>query len=449
LVVTVIAAIAVLGVLILAHELGHYVAARMFDIRVPRFSIGLGPRVLGFQRGETEFRIGLLPLGGYVKMAGMEEMSLLEGRDEPEAEDPTRRFAVKSPAARAIVLSAGVFMNAVLAVVLFAVIAVVWGAPEPTEPVVADVVEEWVPEEAAALATIEPGSRLVRVAGHDVATMDDVARRLMRAPPGPVTLEFAARAPVTIEVPDNARRRRLLPIALSPIRDVPAVVGEVAEGGPADRAGLRPGDRIEAVGGRSVAGWQELARRVESSPGRPLALTVRRGDRSRTVTVTPVATGTEVGTVGRMGAGLDDRTAAQVPRERRGPVDAVGWGLSQSWSIVALMGDFVAGLIDGRYSPRELGGPLMIAEVSGAATRAGAPVLLFFVALLSINLAVINLLPIPALDGGHLAMLAVETIRGRPLPERAQAVLARAGVTVVVAIILWAVAADILRLVAP
>lgn len=449
-VVTILAAVAVLGVLILVHEVGHYVAARVFDIRVPRFSIGLGPRVLGFRRGETEFRIGLLPLGGYVKLAGMEEMSLLEGGDDPTVpETAGRRFTDKSPAARAVVLAAGVFMNAAMAVVLFALIAVMWGVPEPTEPVIGDVVEERLPAEAAALAEIEPGSRLVRVGVHDVKTMDEVAHRLMKAPPGPVTFEFAARPPVTIEIPDDARRRRFLPIALSAPRQDPAVVGEVSEGGPADRAGLRPGDRVEAVDGRTISTWQELARLVEESPGRPLKLAVRRDGEMRTVTVTPVAKATAAGTVGRFEAALDDRTAAQVPRERRAPVQAVGWGLSQSWRIVSLMGDFAAGLIDGRYSPRELGGPLMIAEVSGAATRAGAPVLLFFVALLSVNLAVINLLPIPVLDGGHLAILAAETVRGRPIPERARAALGRAGVTLVVAIMLWAVAADMLRLMAP
>ncbi len=200
--------------------------------------------------------------------------------------------------------------------------------------------------------------------------------------------------------------------------------------------------------GRAVSGWQELARNVEESPGRPLTLRVRRGEEVLALVVTPQETATPVGVVGRLGAGLNDRMAARVPRERQGAVDAARWGLDQSWRVVSLMGDFVLGLADGRYSPRDLGGPLMIAEVSGAATRAGPPILLFFVALLSINLAVINLLPIPALDGGHLFLLAMETIRGRPLPDRARAVLGRVGVTLVAALMLWAVAADILRLVA-
>lgn len=444
---TIAVTIAVLAVLILVHELGHYIAARAFDIRVPRFSIGFGPKVVGIQRGETEFRIGLLPLGGYVKLAGLDELSVLEGASDEEAgsADPERSFQSKAPLARAIVLAAGVTMNGVVAVALFALIALVWGAPEPSGPVVADVVEEWVPESASGLAAIDPGSRVTRVGGHDVATMDDVSRRLMRAPAGPITLEFARHDPVTIRIPEEPRERRMLPVALSPVEEIPPVVGKVVEGGAADAAGLESGDSIIALDGRPVRDWQTVARAAENRPGQPLALDVRRGDDIVRVQVTPESTRTAVATVGRIQAS-PDRTATHTPRSRLGPAASVRWGFQQSWRVIVLVGDFFAGLVQGRYSALDMGGPFLIGQLSGAAARAGVPVLLFFVALLSINLAVINLLPIPALDGGQLVMLAVETVRGRPASERTRRFLGQLGVTLVAAIMIWAVAADLLRL---
>jgi regulator of sigma E protease len=447
-VLTVAVTIAVLGVLILVHELGHYLAARVFDIRVPRFSIGFGPRLAGVTRGETEFRIGLLPLGGYVKLAGMDDMSGLEGPDEPEAPtDPERSFASKPVAARAVVLAAGVTMNAVLAVLLFAAVAFVWGAPQPSDPVVADVAEEWLPESAAALAGIEPGSRITRVGGRRVATMDDVSRRLMRASHGDITLEFANRPPLTVRIPEEARERRLIPVALSPVHPMPAIVGSVVTGGPADAAGLKPGDRVTAVDGERVSDWQVLARIAETHPGQAINLTVQRGDALEELSVTPARVTTAVGVVGRIQAGPDPRAASRVSRQRLAVGGALRWGATESWRVIVLTGDFFVGLLQGRYSPFDIGGPLLIAELSGSAARAGAPVLLFFVALLSVNLAVINLLPIPALDGGHLVVLAVETVRGRPPSPDTRRLLGRLGVTLVVVIMLWAVAADVLRLV--
>lgn len=448
-VLTIVVTILVLAVLIIVHELGHFVAARAFDIRVPRFSIGFGPKLLSVHVGETEYRIGLLPLGGYVKLAGMEEVSLLEGGTDGDDEaHGERTFGAKTPAARAIVLGAGVFMNGVLAVVLFAVVALVWGAPVPGSAAVGDVVEERLPEGAAALADIEPGSRVTRVGGRSVTTIDDVSRALMSAPAGEISLEFASRAPITIQIPAAPDRRRLLPVALAPVRHSEPVIGEVIEGGAAERAGLQAGDTVTAVDGQPVESWQEMARAIEASPGRPVEVAVRRAGRSLSVTVTPAPVATAAGTVGRLQAALDRRTAAFVPRERLGPAGALAWGLRQSGDVVLLVGDFVSGLVQRRYSLRDLGGPIMIGEVSGAAARAGAPVLLFLTALLSVNLAVINLLPIPALDGGHLVLLAVETVRGRPTSERTRRIIGRIGVTLVVVIMLWAITADVLRLLA-
>ena len=443
---TIVATLGVLGVLILVHELGHFIAARAFDIHVSRFSIGLGPRLVGFRVGETEFRISALPLGGYVKLTGMKEMDLLEGQDDPAASvDPARTFAAKPAAVRALVLSAGVAMNVALGVALFAGFAMTRGMPSSSEPVVGNVVAEWLPDGTEALASIPAGTRITRVGDHDVATMSDVSRAIMAADAGPLTLRLERAEPITITIPAQARDRQFLPVALEPVSDAPPVIGLVREDGAAAGAGLRPGDRVLAVDGRPVATWQELDGIVRGHPGRELALRVRRGDDTFSATLTPATRRVGDRALGTLGASLDLGEDI-APRERVGPAAAVAYGFTQSWEVVTLMGSFVSGLFDGRHSAREVGGPIVIAQISGIASRAGFATLLFFAGLLSINLAVMNILPIPALDGGHLALIAVEKIRGRPAGERARVALARIGFAMVLLITLWAVAADMLRL---
>jgi regulator of sigma E protease len=446
-IVTILATIGVLGVLILVHELGHFLAARAFDIQVTRFSIGLGPRLFGFRRGETDFRVSAIPLGGYVKLAGMKEMEALEGGAESDVViDPARTFDAKPASVRAVVLAAGVTMNALLAVVLFASIAMIWGRPSPSEPVVGAVVEGWLPEGTHAIADIPRGTRITAVGGEPVSSMDDVARALMAAHAGELTIELADARPVTITIPERARDRQFLPVAIDPVSDALALIGRVAANGPAAEAGLLPGDRVLSVDGRPMATWQELVHVVRQSPGQPLALEIERDGRTIATTVTPTTRHLGDRELGVLGAGLEFREAANVARDRLGPIAAMGYGLDQSRDLVALMGSFFVGLFDGRHSAREMGGPVMIAQFSGAASRAGLPTLLLFTALLSINLAVINLLPIPLLDGGHLMMLGVEAVRGRPPSPRAQAALGRVGLAFVLGLMVWAVTADILRL---
>lgn len=445
-VLTIVATLGVLGVLILVHELGHYVAARAFDIHVSRFSIGLGPRLLGFQHGETEFRISALPLGGYVKLTGMKEMDLIEGTDDEDVRvDPARTFAAKPAAVRAIVLSAGVAMNVVLGVVLFAGFALARGMPASSEPVVGNVVAEWLSEGTQDLVSIPAGTRITRVGDRDVATMSDVTRAIMAAQAGDLTFSFEHGAPITITVPERAQERQFLPVALEPVSDAPPVVGLVKEESAAAEAGLQAGDRVLGIDGQPVATWQELDRTVQGNPGRELTLHVQRDEDTFFTTLTPATRRLGDRALGSMGAYLDFAEDI-APRERVGPVAAAAYGFTQSWEIVTLMGSFVTGLFDGRHSAREVGGPIVIAQISGIASRAGIATLLFFAGLLSINLAIMNILPIPALDGGHLALIALEKVRGRPAGDRAHAALGRLGFAMVLVITLWAVTADMLRL---
>ena len=359
----ILATILVLGVLIFVHELGHFMAAKAVGVEVQRFSIGLGPKLFGFRRGETDYVVSAIPLGGYVKMGGMGDdvMEQIEGGPTDSSTPPERAFDRKPIWARTLVISAGVAMNFLFAFLAYTAVAVGWG---------------------------------VRVESADAA----------------------------------------------------ALVGTVNPGGSADVAGIRAGDVITAVGDVRVTTWDELVAEVEARPGESVDLSLEREGR----TVVRIATldarkveledGTSV-TVGRLGIGqLLDYASVSAG-------EAVAYGYRQTVAISAAILQFLADLITGNTSPRDVGSIFTIGEASGQAARMGLGSLLSFMALFSVNLAIVNLLPIPVLDGGHLLFLAIEAIRGgKPLTARQRLRWSNVGFFVVLGIMVWALSNDVVRM---
>ncbi len=442
--ITILATIVILGVLIFVHELGHFATAKWVDIEVPRFSIGLGPKMFGFTRGETEYVVAWLPLGGYVRMAGMDDMQEMEGgeHDATAARAAGRDFESKSLPARALVISAGVIMNILFAWFLFFVIAMVWGVAARPDTVVGDVAEEIVPPVDSALFAVQPGWRITSVNGDTVETWSDVQRLLTMAKDS-ARIAFAGQPAITVPVPQGDTARSNLVQALEPRVSMPAVVGMVTEGSPAAAAGVDTGDVVVEAGGRPVTGWQELVAAIEHRPGEGIPLVVERDGRRVELRVTPkateVAAGREVGRIGIGQAGVD-------LRERLGPIKAAGWGLDETGRITSMILHYLGGLFTGKASPRDVGGPILIYKISEQVVQVGFDAFLQFMALFSINLAVLNLLPIPILDGGQLLFLAVEGVRGRALSVDQRARLSQVGLVIVVAIMVWALANDVLRL---
>jgi regulator of sigma E protease len=452
---TILATIVVLGVLIFVHELGHFMTAKWVDIEVPRFSIGFGPRILGFKRGETEYVISALPLGGYVKMAGMEEMEQVEGgpltvndttgdeetiagaRDGTRPRRP-RDFDSKSLPARALVISAGVIMNLLFAVLAFSVIAGVWGVPIDPGTRLGGVAEERLPEGAAALAAIEPGHVVAQVGGVEVTTWREFTLALTRARAGEMTIEFENAQPIAFTLHSADEQRAMLISAFE--QYVEPVLAEVVADGPAARAGLRSGDRIVRAGDVDVSTWQEFVTIIERSPGAPVPLVIQRDGQQLELTVTPQDHALDSGSgVGRI------EVSRALPRERPNPLQAVVRGTTQTWEITALTVDFLAGMFTGRHSARNVGGPIMIGQMSGRFARAGAEAFLGFMAILSVNLAVLNLLPIPVLDGGHLVFLGIEAVRGKALSFDQRARLTQVGFVLIILLMAWAIGNDLLR----
>lgn len=439
---SILATVVALSVLILIHEFGHFFAAKSVGIAAPRFSLGLGPRVAGFHWGETEFVISAIPLGGYVKMAGMEDdeaMEALEGGEQPAPVDPSRTFDAKPLWARTWVISAGVVMNLLFALLANLVLAFAQGEPYVTETRLAPVTT--VGGSAAQAARVPMGARVTAVAGRPVANYDEIVAALQAAPAGPVELTLENAPAVTLALPEARASRDTLLSVLRPF--AAAVIGSLVADQPAIEAGLRPEDRIVSIGGQPVKTWHEVVERVRASPGKPLALVVERNGERRNVTLTPRAEREGKAVVGKMGA------YERPPHAYRklGFGEALAYGTAQTVGMVRTLLVTLRDLFTGALSPRNLGGLLAIGEASGESAQMGGAAYLWFLALLSVNLAVLNLLPIPILDGGHLMFLAIEGVRGRPLSVESRIRLSHVGLILVVGLMLWANGNDVVRLI--
>lgn len=442
--------VVVIGVLIFIHEAGHFVLAKAVGIQVLRFSLGFGRPIVRWRRGETEYWISYLPLGGYVKMAGLEDEGLageLEGGKSEAPVDPHRAFDRKPVAARLLVVCAGVTMNVVLAFVIFAGLAGTVGTPELNSTVIDSVDVARLPAGARALATLTRGDRIVRINDDSMRTWDDVLREIVT---GPATLELriAGRAePLEVRPgPGGIAARQAIADALFP--QVPVVVQQLEDGRPGARAGLEPRDlvlRVDGVPVKSVGGFLE---RIWASPGRRLRLDVRRGTDSLTFSVVPdTATGRDARYPTRPAKyGLIGAQVQQGLLRVRKPIGAAlasGWDETARTAIVIL--GFLKGLVLGQISVRELGGPILVAQASGQAARLGVDWLLRFMAFFSVNLAILNLLPIPILDGGQVVFLLAEAVRRKPLPLELRLRLTQIGFVVLLGIMILATSNDLWR----
>ncbi len=415
-------------VIVLVHELGHLLAAKWARMPASVFSIGFGPRVWGFTRGETEYRLSAIPLGGYVRIDPMEQT--IAG-----PHGPMSRFDTYPLHKRAAVISAGVFMNLVLALVLYLAIPLFWGA-EKQEPLrVATVDVHALPDGTARWSELPADAAVTAVNGGDIHTIQDLYLAVAGSKPGVAHVVLADGSALDLPIPsgDDAK----LALAKSLIPADPPVVGTVVAGTPADRAGFRAWDRIVSVDGKVVRSWQSWRTVVQDHPGQTLDVVVLRTDGEHHLALAPIRTPDGEGAVG-LGRGIE-RTqvglaGAGVAAGRRfaGTVDLI----KESWRI----------LFTGRLSVRQVSGPVTVVETTVRVFKTGLEPFLAFVAFLSINIAAVNFLPIPALDGGYFALLGLEAVRRRPLPHAVQAYLGRVGMLWLCMIMAGTLINDLLRL---
>ena len=443
---TILSTIILLGVLIFVHELGHFWAAKAVGVGVERFSIGLGPRLWGFRRGETEYVIAAIPLGGYVKMQGMEDevMERIEGGAAPEEpRGPSEGdFDGKPLWARAFVISAGVIMNMIFAFGIYTFTAAAWGVQEEATTRVMSVQEGLLPPGTEALATLVPGATIVQVGGVQPDVWREVTTGLIEAEPGPLTVVTESPAArLEIQVPAAEEDR----IAVARALDywVDPMIGAVTPGSAAERGGIEIGDTLLSVAGAPVLSWNDVTRELSARPGQEVQLRLQRG-------------GEEIVRIVTLGSELDPETGVQegrlgvIPSGSYTTVSvgfsealSIGWAQTAGWTWTIV--DFVRDLFTFNVSPRSVGSIGTIAQASGQAAADGLATFLRFMAFFSINLAVLNLLPIPILDGGHLLFLGIELIRGQALSIEQRVRWSQVGLVIVVGIMVWALGNDILR----
>ena len=451
-VITILSFLVVLGVLIFVHEAGHFVAAKWAGIYVHRFSLGLGSPIkwLTFQRGETEYSVSWLPLGGYVKMASREEeatSAALEGPGSDVPVPPDRVFEAKPVWKRMIVILAGVTMNFLFAYLVYAGLAARNGRQVLEETRVGAVVDSLVPAGAEALRTLQPGDRIASIAGVPVTSWNDVMGQLQNAPGDAIPMTLADGRTLELSVHSDALRERLyMSQAIQPWR--PAVVDSVGPGTAASRAGLQPGDSLLALDGQPITQWQDFQNLVQARPKQPITILVARAGQQvelRTTTDTAVvpAGGDSTRTIGFLGIG--GRLNVRTEEYSLGQALAAGWRQTAESSTQIFR--TVRGLFSGRVAGRELGGPILIGQLAGQATRMGPEALLAFMALISVNLAILNLLPIPVLDGGQFLFLLAEGVLRRPLSLKLRERLTAVGLVLILLLMVFAFSNDIRRVI--
>jgi regulator of sigma E protease len=420
----------VLGVLIFVHELGHFLLARWHGVRVLTFSLGFGPKLLKTTKGDTEYCVSAIPLGGYVKMAG----------ETPDADDPTPpkpdEFFAKTKWQRFQVYVAGPVMNILAALVIMTGVYL-YGAPEAAYLTRPAEIASVAPDSPGARAGLQPGDVVVRAAGRETPTWEQFDHALL--PKAGREIEIVVRRA------GETRTIRLTPDAktkyeLGDIGVAPAFrpqIRAVMPGEPADRAGLQPGDVVVGVGGKSVDD-DTLLRSIKGSPNTPIALMVERAGVRQEITVTPALRGTE----GRIGVEfrLEERlVSAGLAQAFRLSVDK-----NLEWSTLIFR--TFGGLFAGETSPKQLMGPVGIAQLSGGAARQGMIMLFTLMAMISLNLAILNLLPIPMLDGGHIFIMALEGVARRDFSLRVKERMLVAGFVLIMMLMVTVIYNDLMRI---
>jgi regulator of sigma E protease len=418
-----------LGIMVLVHELGHFWAAISVGIKVETFSIGFGTRLFGFRRGETDFRVSAIPLGGYVRMLG-------EQPGDEKASDP-RSFQAKSRWQRAIVIIAGPLMNVVLAV---AIMTGLYMYGVPTEVQSKAVVGSIMPGSPAAQAGVQPADRIVAFDGQKDPSWADVEMKT----------SMSANHPVHVSLD---RSGKTLNVELTPRMDPKSgmgtagwrggvQIGQVSTGMPASAAGLRPGDLFLKVDGKMVTSPEMVRNAIINSRGRPVDFEIQRAGQVQHVSVAPKAVNVP-GTPYQIGVAF----AYRVQNEKYSFVPALGASLRFNKSNALLIYRMLGSLIERRISPKAaLAGPIGMAQASTEAAKEGPLDFLFFMALISLNLAVFNLLPIPILDGGTLLMLIVEMLLQREVSLQVKETIVKIGFVCLMAIVVFAIYNDISRM---
>jgi regulator of sigma E protease len=419
-----------LGVLVFIHELGHFLAARLAGIGVKVFSLGFGPRLFGFSRGGTDYRVSALPLGGYVKMEG-----------EPVGEALTgarTEFGSRSVLTRALVVATGPVMNLVLALALFPAIYLI-GVPVSKTSMEPPVIGFVAPETPASRSGFAEGDLITAIDGRHISTWEEAEIDIASSPGRDLSIKIL-------------RGGAGHTLALVPMEDsygigyagfAPAIaplVGALSAGDVAEKAGLKTGDRIERIDGLPVSTWAAMTRVIRASPDKTLSLTVLRDGVTLPITVTPRRSESGTGMIGIL-----PREETVIVQHPLG--EAVRLGFKRFRDFTRLTFVTIGRLFTFQLSLKAMGGPIQIAQASGAAAESGLATFIGLMAFMSLQLGLLNLLPIPVLDGGHLVFFVIEWIMRRPLSVEKREMAQQIGLILLVTLMVLVSINDVRRLV--
>ncbi len=426
---TLVAFVFLLGVLIFVHELGHYMMAKRIGIRVLTFSLGFGPKVVGFRRGDTEYCISAIPLGGYVKMAG-------ETPEEPRSGQPDE-FLSRSKWERFQVLIMGPVMNIALAIVLTAVV-LTFGAEVPAfedQTPVVGAVEDMSPAQQAG---IRPGDQIVSIGGRTVGTWGDVYVQIGSRPNRqlPIVVKRDGR-----DIDMTVRTAAEGKYEVGEIGVLPHVhphVGQVTPGSPADKAGVKRGDVVVAVNGDTIIFGRQLTQAIAKNANKPITLSVTRRGQPLDLHPTPA------GAPGRgmIGIQIFEQTKIIQP----GPIGAIKMSLQKNYEFAGLIYQTLGGLLTRETSPKQLMGPVAIAQLSGEYAELGWIPYFLLMASISLNLGLLNLLPIPVLDGGHIFIMAIEGVARRDFSVKVKEKMLLAGFVLLMMLMVTVIYNDLTRI---
>lgn len=447
---SIVMALVTLGILVTIHEYGHYWVARRCGVRVLRFAVGFGrPLAMRVDRHGTEFALCAIPLGGYVKM--------LDERDEGQditAENRHESFNAQPVRNKLAIVSAGPAANFLLAIL------VLFGLFLRGETGIAPVIEAVEPGSVAHDMGLMQGQEIVAVDGTSTQTVSNVRFALLKRLGDTGTIDISVGNALSdlqqtyalpidrwlggAEAPDPTRALGLT-LGIPPLQPS---VGSLVEGGPATRAGFEVGDTIIEADGQAISTWSQWVDLVRASPGRSIAVLVERDGQTIELTVVPRSTGTsdaEVGSVG-MGVVIPDVPEDRIRRQGRNPVEALSAAIERTFALTVFTFESMWKMIQGLISTKNLSGPIAIAQVAASTAESGFTTWLSFLALLSISLGAINLLPIPVLDGGHIVFHSLEGLLGRPVPEQIQIMSYQVGLLAVFTLMVFAIYNDVARL---